>query len=75
MKLWTPKVVGVPNVGISGLPLWGTKGHSDVAPVERHKECYKGEGGGFPQVQAVVNLVSSRLLVACPNTENVQIMH
>jgi hypothetical protein len=29
----------------------------DVAPVERHKVYYKGEGGGFPQVQAVVSLV------------------
>jgi hypothetical protein len=75
VKLWTPKVVGVPNVGILGLPLGGTKGHLDVAPVERRKDCYKGEGGGFPQVQAVVNLVSSRLLVACPNIENVQTMH
>jgi hypothetical protein len=29
----------------------------DVAPVERRKVYYKGEGGGFPQVQAVVSLV------------------
>jgi hypothetical protein len=26
-------------------------------PVERHKVYYKGEGGGFPQVRAVVSLV------------------
>jgi hypothetical protein len=31
-----------------------------------------GEGGGFPRVRAVVSQVSPRLLVACPNTENVQ---
>jgi hypothetical protein len=31
-----------------------------------------GEGGGFPRVQALVNQVSPRLPVACPNTENVQ---
>jgi len=29
-----------------------------------------GEGGGFPQVQAVVNLVSPELPVACPNTKS-----
>ncbi len=29
-----------------------------------------GEGGGFPQVWAVVSLVSPELLVACPSTKN-----
>jgi hypothetical protein len=28
-----------------------------------------GEGGGFPRVQAMVNLVSPRLPEACPNTK------
>ncbi len=27
------------------------------------------EGGGFPRIQAVVNLVSPRLPVACPSTK------
>jgi hypothetical protein len=35
----------------------GKKGHFDVGPVERCRVYYKGEGGGFPQVRAVVNLV------------------
>jgi hypothetical protein len=63
-KLWTLKVVGVPSLGISGLPLGspGTKCHLDVALVERHIVYYKGEGGGFPQVRAVVSLVS----LSCP---------
>jgi hypothetical protein len=58
-KLCALKVAGVPNVGISRLPLGspGTKSHLDVAPVERCKVYYKGEGGGFPQVRAVVSLV------------------
>jgi hypothetical protein len=49
-KLCTPKVVRVPIVGILGLPLENlkTKSHLDVAPMERHKIYYKGEGGGFP---------------------------
>ncbi len=37
---------------ILGLPLEspGTKSHLDVAPVERCKIYYKGEGDEFPQV-------------------------
>ncbi len=56
-KLWRLKVVGVPTLAISGLPLGnpGTKSHLDVSPMKRCKVCYKGEGGGFPQVQAVVS--------------------
>ncbi len=34
----------------------------DVGFVERHKVYYKGEDGGFPQVRAVVSLVS----LSCP---------
>jgi len=29
-----------------------------AGPVARHKVYYKGEGGGFPQVWAMVNLVN-----------------
>ncbi len=35
------------------------------------KEYYMGEGGGFPKVRAMVNLVSPELLVACPSTKGV----
>jgi hypothetical protein len=72
-----PKVAVVPSLRISGLPLGnlGTKRHLDVAPVERCRVYYKGEGGGFPQVRAVVSLVSSSLLVACPSTKGVPTMH
>jgi hypothetical protein len=61
-KLCALKVIGVPNVRISRLPFGspGTKSHLDVAPAERRKVYYKGEGGGFPQVQVVVSFV-------CPN--------
>jgi len=30
-----------------------------------------GEGGGFPQIWAVVSQVSQKLHVACPNTKGV----
>jgi hypothetical protein len=48
-KLWALKVVRVSTLGISGLPFGSseTKCHLDVGPVARHKEYYKGEGGGF----------------------------
>ncbi len=64
MKLWAPKAMGVLIVGIPGLPLGspGTKSHSDVVPMERCRVYYKGEGGGFPQVQVVTRFVSPRLL-------------
>jgi hypothetical protein len=38
------------------------KSHLDVAPVERCRIYYKGEGGGFPQVWPVVSLVC----LSCP---------
>ncbi len=61
-KLCSLKGARARVVGISELPLGslGTKNHLDVAPVESYSVFYKGEGGGFPQVQSVVNLV-------CPN--------
>jgi hypothetical protein len=58
-KLWGSKVAGVLVGAISGLPFEspGKKSHLDVASVESCKVYYKGEGGGFPQVRAVVSLV------------------
>jgi len=69
--------VEVLTLTISGLPFGrpGTKNHLDVGLVERHIVDYKGEGGGFPQVRAMVNLVSSSLSVAHPNTKSAPIMH
>ncbi len=76
-KLCAPKVTGAPTMGISRLPLGNleTKSHLDVAPVERCREYYKGEGGGFPEVRAVASLASLKLLVIRPNTKSVQTMH
>jgi hypothetical protein len=75
-KLWGPKVGGVSILGISGLPNGSlrTKCHLDVAPMDRHKLYYKGEGGGSPQVQVVVNLLISSLLMVRLNTKNAQTM-
>jgi hypothetical protein len=63
-KLWGSKVAGVPFDAISGLPFGspGKKSHLDVASMESCRVYYKGEGGGFPQVRAVVSLVC----LCCP---------
>ncbi len=43
----------------------------DVAPVEWRRVYYMGEGDGFPQVWAVVNLVSPKSIVVRPNIKGV----
>jgi hypothetical protein len=69
---------GNPNYGNFRTPIWSpeTKNHLDVAPVESCRVYYKGEGGGFPQVQAVVSLVcpscpwlilTPKVFQLCPN--------
>jgi hypothetical protein len=65
-KLWVTKVARVPTFEISRLPLRspGTKWHLGVGPVTKHKVYYTWEGGGFPQVRAVVSLVSLWLVRA-----------
>jgi hypothetical protein len=72
-KLCALKVAGVPVVAISGLPLGspGTKNHLDVAPVERRRVYYMGEGDGFPRVRAVVSQMGLELPMACPSTKGV----
>jgi hypothetical protein len=64
-------------MGISGFPFGSpeTKCHLDVGLVERHREYYKGEVGGFPQVQAMVSFVSPSLPVVHLSTKSVQTMH
>jgi hypothetical protein len=39
----------------TGVP--GEKSQLDVGPMEKPRVYYKGEGGGFPQVRAVVSFV------------------
>jgi hypothetical protein len=68
-KLWTPKLVPKIQIGIvSGLHFGSPekKCHSDVNAMERHKEYYIGEGGGFPRVRAVVSQMSPCCLWLVP---------
>jgi len=73
-KLWAPKISGVQTGIVSGLHFGspGKKCHSDASAIVRRREYYMGEGGGFPQVRAVVSQMSPRLPVVCPNTKRVQ---
>jgi hypothetical protein len=72
-KLWTPKVPGVQTGIVLGFHFGSPrkKSHLDASAAESCREYYMGEGGGFPQVRAVVSQVSSRLPMACPNTKRV----
>ncbi len=76
-KLWDPKVAKTLILGISRLPFKSpaTKCHLDVGLMERHGIYYKGDSGGFPQVRAMVSLMSLSLHVACPNTKSASTMH
>jgi hypothetical protein len=70
-ELWPRKIPGVQTETVSGL-LFGspeTKNHSDVGTTERHRVYYMGEGGGFPQIRAMVSHVSPELPMACPSTK------
>ncbi len=49
----------------------GTKSHSDLGAMERRREYYMGEGGGFPRVRAVVSLVSPESPMTCPSIKGV----
>jgi hypothetical protein len=80
IKLWPSKVAGVAILGIPELPL-GTKWHLSFWPmgpmgpmVPWHKEYYKGEGDGFPQVRAVVSLMNPYLPVVRSCTKSVPTM-
>jgi len=76
-KLWGPKIAGIPTLKISGLAFGSpeTKCHLDVGLVEKHRVYYKMEGGGFPQVWVVVNLVNPSLPMAHPSTKSAPTMH
>ncbi len=78
------KVMGIQSCGSPPLAQFrdshsrvsGEKNHLDVGFVASHRVHYKGEGGGFPQVRAVVSLVcpcypwlilAPRVLQLCTN--------
>jgi hypothetical protein len=71
-KLRASKVARVPILGSGSL---GTKWHLGVGPMAKHREYYKGEGDGFPQVRAMVTLVSLCLPMVSSCTKSALAMH
>ncbi len=59
-KIWVSKKEGIPISRILGLLTWESrkKWHLGVARMVNYRKYYEEEGGGFPQVQAMVSLVS-----------------
>jgi hypothetical protein len=52
------KVMNAQSPGSPNRDSFGKKNHLDVASARSCREYYKGEGGGFPQVRAVMCHVS-----------------
>jgi hypothetical protein len=72
------KIMGLQSCGSPNFKTFGTLGtkwHLGVGPVAKHKEYYVWEGGGVPQVQAMVNFVSLCLLVVWPCTKSALTTH
>ncbi len=57
---------GTSDLGVMGKMTFGCNPH------DQSQRYYKGEGGGFPQIQAVVSLC---MLMACPCIKIALIMH
>jgi hypothetical protein len=51
------------------------KWHLIATPMAIHKKYYKGEGGGFPQVWAVVSPKNLCMPVVCMCTKSAPTMH
>jgi hypothetical protein len=72
-----PQNRGSPSCWNFKTPTWESrdKNHLDVAPVERRRVYYKGEGGGFPPSPGRGESCVSKLPVARPSTKIVPTMH
>jgi hypothetical protein len=72
-ELWFRKVAKVQTgtiLGLLGSP--EIKSHLYAGAVERQKDYYMGEGGGFPRVRVVVSLVNPESFMACLSTKVLQ---
>jgi hypothetical protein len=68
---------GNPNFGNFRTPTWESRDEMTFGcyPVARHKKYYKGKGGGFPQVRAMVSLMSLCLFLTRSCTKVALTMH
>jgi hypothetical protein len=77
-KLWAPQRRKSPNFRnfkTSHLGVSGQKAIWMLVPWPATKYTIRGEGGGFPQVRAMVSLVSLSLLVVHSSTKSVLALH
>jgi len=76
-KLWAPKMARIPISKFLRLPTQESqeKWHLGVTFIIKYKEYYKGEGGGFFQVPAMMSLVSLCMPVICLCTKSFLTMH
>jgi hypothetical protein len=76
IKSWESKITIVPILGISRLPFASPRTKWWVlVPMAKHKIYYTREGSGFPQIWAMVSLVSSCLHVAHLCTKSASTTH
>jgi len=70
-----PQSRGNPNFGNFGTLIWESKDKMPFGcgPHGEAQIYYKGEGSGFPQVQAMVSFVSPNLPEARPSTKVLQL--
>jgi hypothetical protein len=76
-KIMAPQNCKSHNFGNFEIPIWESRDKMPFGcgPCEEHIVHYKGEGGAFPQVRAVVNLVSSNLPMVRLSTKSATSMH
>jgi hypothetical protein len=71
MKVLISRFLGFPIATWESWEKW----HLAATLMASHKEYYKGEGGGFPQVQVVVSLMSLCMFMVHLCIKNVPTMH
>ncbi len=74
MAFQSAKSLNFRNFKIPNLESW-EKWHLDATPMANCKEYYKGEGDSFPQVQALVSLVSLCMPMVRSCTKSAPTMH
>jgi len=75
-KLWVFKMARILIPKILAFPTWECqeKWHLGPTPMVSHKEYYKREGDGFPQVWVVMSIVNTCMIAIHPCTKSAPTM-
>ncbi len=71
----TQKIMGLQSHKNPNFGKFGTKRHLGATFVAKHRKYYKWEGGGFPQVWAMVSLVNMCMFMARLCTKSATTTH